>query len=311
MRNFAASEIMSSRWNVVKLSGTRMRPLPGSRLSFAMALSMSAGLFTSEIIGRTVKKSSLTWHGIRIVHDGNAGELRHHLFQQREIFADDAGVKKGETGDVAAWSRHARDKPAADWIGHGDEHNRNCPSRSRQCSGYGGAVAENAIGVKLGQLFRVCLHAARVILGKAIPNSKILLKGPALPFKALLQSLGASPRFRIVCEAHQRPDGAYANRLLRLRRDYPAGQHTAEKSNNFASSDVGCHLPSPQLRFRLPTTIHCPYRKASAAFCRPRQTREEPRRMKFLPRADAASMVWSRISMRPPQRALGLKRLIE
>src|SRR6516165_11142058 len=56
---------------------------------------------------RTGKKLAAIWHGTRIVHDGNTGELRHHLFQYLEVFACDARVKDGEAGDVAARSRHA------------------------------------------------------------------------------------------------------------------------------------------------------------------------------------------------------------
>jgi hypothetical protein len=39
---------------------------------------------------RTGKKLAAIWHGIRIVHQGYAGELRHHLFQYLEVFPCDA-----------------------------------------------------------------------------------------------------------------------------------------------------------------------------------------------------------------------------
>ena len=39
---------------------------------------------------------------------------------------------------------------------------------------------------------------------------------------------------RIVCEAHQRPNGAHANRLLRIRRDRLVGQCAAEQHDELA-----------------------------------------------------------------------------
>src|SRR5215472_15813592 len=101
MRNSAVSEMIRSRCTLMKLSGTRMRPLPDSPLIFVTAISISDGSCTSAVMGRTFnfvadsmngreKKRAASWHGIRIVHDGNTGELRHHLFQYLEIFPCDA-----------------------------------------------------------------------------------------------------------------------------------------------------------------------------------------------------------------------------
>src|SRR5262249_14701671 len=76
---------------------------------------------------RTRKKRAASWHGIRIVHDGNTGELWHHFFQHLEIFACDARLQDCEASDVADRPRHARDKPATNRIGNGDEHDWNGP----------------------------------------------------------------------------------------------------------------------------------------------------------------------------------------
>src|ERR1700758_1593632 len=59
-------------------------------------------------------------------------------------------------------SRQARDKPATNRIGHSDEHDRNGPCGLHQRGGDRGALAENAVGLELDQLFRERLHARGV-----------------------------------------------------------------------------------------------------------------------------------------------------
>src|SRR6516225_9148592 len=214
MRNCAVSEMIRSRCTLMKLSGTRIRPLPDSLPSFVTAFSISDASCTSAVMGRTFngldertgKKRAAIWHGIRIVHDGNAGELRHHLFQYLEIFPCDARVQDREAGDVAARSRHARDKPTTNRIGHGDEHDRNGLCGLPQRGDDRGALAENAVRLELHQLFRERLHARGVAFGIAVLDAKVLAEGPALRFETFFERLDASLGLRIVCEAHQLPD---------------------------------------------------------------------------------------------------------
>src|SRR5215469_16106689 len=128
MRNRAVSEMMSSRCTVVKLSGARATPLPVSPPSFVIVFSISAGSCTSDdrlylvlrrgLHERAGKKCARIRYGIRIVHQGHAGELRHDLLQHRNIFPCDACVQDGEPSDVAARTRHASDESAADRIGN-------------------------------------------------------------------------------------------------------------------------------------------------------------------------------------------------
>src|SRR2546423_4988393 len=73
--------------------------------------------------------------------------------------------------------------------------------------------AENAVRLELYQLFRKRLHARGVALGLAILDAKVLAEGPALACETFLEGIDASVGFRIVCQAHQHPDGAHANRL--------------------------------------------------------------------------------------------------
>src|SRR5204863_7109307 len=101
MRNSAVSEMIRSRCTLMKLSENEA----ASRFSAecrdcifdrgiivhfrgdGLHLQLCRGL-----VEGTRKKSAASWHGIRIVHDGNTDELRYHLFQHLEIFACDARV---------------------------------------------------------------------------------------------------------------------------------------------------------------------------------------------------------------------------
>jgi hypothetical protein len=57
---------------------------------------------------------------------------------------------------------------------------------------------------------------------------------PSFFFKTLLEGLGTGLGVGIICEAHQRPDRAHANRLLRIRRDGLIGQCAAEQGDEIA-----------------------------------------------------------------------------
>src|SRR5215510_16078245 len=107
----------------------------------------------------------------------------------------------------------------------------------------GRAVANDAVEIEFHQLLCKSLHARRIAFGIAVLDAKVLAEGPALRFETLFEGLDASLGLRIVCEAHQHPDGAHANRLLRIRRDRLVSQCAAEKSYEFASSNFNCHPP--------------------------------------------------------------------
>src|SRR5262249_5912547 len=76
--------------------------------------------------------------------------------------------------------------------------------------------------------------ARGVAFGIAVLDAKVLAERPALFFKTLFEGLDASVGLCIVCEAHQCPDGAQANRLLRIRQDRLVSQCAAEQRDEFA-----------------------------------------------------------------------------
>src|SRR5262245_65709852 len=66
----------------------------------------------------------LAWHGriVRIEHDRHFEHRRRDLLEQFEPFSRHRELEIGEPGGVAAWPCQTFDKPAADRVGDGREH---------------------------------------------------------------------------------------------------------------------------------------------------------------------------------------------
>src|SRR6266436_2478006 len=97
MRNCAVSEMIRSRCTLMKLSGTRMRPLPDSLPSFVMAFSISDGSCTSAMMGCTFNFVANSMNGreknlppsgteFGLYISATRGKLRHDLLQYLEVF---------------------------------------------------------------------------------------------------------------------------------------------------------------------------------------------------------------------------------
>src|ERR1700738_1653224 len=62
--------------------------------------------------------------GLRVEYKSGAGDLGHDLLEHFNPLAAQRRLDIDESGDVPTGPRQARDKPAADRIGHADEHDR-------------------------------------------------------------------------------------------------------------------------------------------------------------------------------------------
>src|SRR5262245_63463763 len=153
--------------------------------------------------------------------------------------------KDREPSHVAARSCHARNESAADWIGYGHKHDRNCPGSFHQRRHDWGAVAENAVGLKLGEIFGECPHSVGVATCKAILDPWALADRPARRFQPSFESRNAGLGLHIIRESQQNTDRVRASCLLCIGRNRPADQCTTEHSYKFASSNINCH-PFPR-----------------------------------------------------------------
>src|SRR5262249_48240740 len=63
MRNCAVSEMIKSRWTLMKLSGTTTSPLPDSVPRPLTAFSISDGSCTSAVMGRTLSFAAASMNG--------------------------------------------------------------------------------------------------------------------------------------------------------------------------------------------------------------------------------------------------------
>src|SRR6516164_4039259 len=230
--------MIRSRCTLMKLSGTRTRPLPDSLPSFVRAFSISDASCTSAVMGRTFNFVADSMNGreknvplpgtesglYMMATRASCGTISFNISRYFPAMLACRTVKPVMLPPGRAM---LSTNPLP--IGHGDEHNRNGPRGPHQRVGDRGALAENAVRLELYQLFRECLHARGVAFGIAVLDAKVLADRPALDFETFFEGLDASLGLRIVCEAHQHPGGAHANRLLRIRRDRPVGQCGAER----------------------------------------------------------------------------------
>src|SRR5215831_17037284 len=69
-------------------------------------------------------KSTLSGTIVWMKNKTNARNARHDLLKNLQHFACKRDLKRGKSGDVAAWSREARNEPLTDRIADAYEHDR-------------------------------------------------------------------------------------------------------------------------------------------------------------------------------------------
>ena len=84
----------------------------------------------------------------------DARQARRDLLEQRQPLADDAGLERQETREIAAGPRQAGDEARADRVGDDDEHDRDRAGLALQCRGDRRRMGEDHVGLQGDQLFR-------------------------------------------------------------------------------------------------------------------------------------------------------------
>jgi hypothetical protein len=79
------------------------------------------------------------WRRYRVEQEGDPGDVRRDLLEQLQPLARDRRLNIGETGDVAARPRKARDEAAADRIGNDGENDGDGARLMQQRRGGGSA----------------------------------------------------------------------------------------------------------------------------------------------------------------------------
>src|SRR5712691_8405072 len=168
MRNCAVSEMIRSRCTLMKLSGTRMRPLPDSLPSFLMAFSISGASCTSTVMGRTFNFLADSTNGREKKVPASGTECGLYMMA---TWASCGTISFNISIYFPAMLACRTVKPVMlppgramlatnplPRIGHSHEHDRNGPCGLHQRDGDRGALAENAVRLELRQLFRKRLH---------------------------------------------------------------------------------------------------------------------------------------------------------
>src|SRR2546429_2853389 len=246
MRNCVVSETIRSRCTLMKLSGTRMRPLPDSVPSFMMAFSISDGSCTSAVMGRTFNFVADSMNGREKNLPPAGTEFGLYMMATR---ASSGTISFNISRYFPAMLACRTVKPVMLPSGRAMLATNPLPIGSDTATNTIGMVRVARIsasvtgvlwprmhsGLSSTQLLRERLHARGVAFGIAVLDTQVLAEGPALDFETLFERLDASLGLGIVCEAHQHSDGAHANRLLRIRRDRLGGQCAAEQPDELTS----------------------------------------------------------------------------
>src|SRR5262245_26066664 len=223
----------------MKLSGTRTMPLPDSLPSFVMAFSISDGSCTSAMMGCTCNFVADSMNGREKNLPPSGTEFGLYI---RATRASCGTISFNISRYFPAMLPRRTVKPVMLPPGRTMLATNPLPIGSDtatktigmvRVAGDRGALTENAARLEVHQLFRERLHPRGVAFGVAVLDAKVLADRPALTFKTLFEGLDASLGLRIVCEAHQHPDGTHA-KLLRLRRHHLGGQCAAEQPDELA-----------------------------------------------------------------------------
>src|SRR3981189_1382749 len=201
--------MIRSRCTLMKLAGTRTRPLPDSLPSFMMAFSISDGSCTSAVMGRTLNFVADAMNGREKNFPSSGTEFGLYMMATRaSCGAISFNISRYFPAMLARRTVKpvtlpvGRAIPRTNRSGHGDEHDRNGPRGLHQRGGDRGALADNAVRFELHQLFRERLHARGVAFGIAVLGTQVAADRPTLFFKTLFEGLDASLGLRIVCDAH-------------------------------------------------------------------------------------------------------------
>src|ERR1700722_10020922 len=156
----------------------------------------------------------------------DAADLRRDLFQYLHPFAGDCTFQNGETGEVAARLRHARDITAADRIADQDEYNRYragflLDDRCDQVRTRHDHVRRHA-----DQLLGEAPRLVGIAAGPADLELHIASRRPTQAPESLLKRCDDRLSFGIAFAIWQQdPDPPHGLALLRTRRVRPRGSH--------------------------------------------------------------------------------------
>ena len=134
--------------------------------------------------------------------------MRRNLFEQLQPFPAHAVFGIREAGRIAARSRQALGKAAADGVGDPREHDRHGACRPQHILGRA-ADDEDDVGRERGQFRRMLTHALVIACAISILDRYVVSDLPTQLLQRLLERGVASHHFRIVrgqrCERRDAP----------------------------------------------------------------------------------------------------------
>ena len=171
-------------------------------------------------------------------------DARRNLLEQLQPLAGYRRLEHGETGDVTARPREARDEAAADRIGNDRENDRDGARLLQQSRSVGRALRKNEVGLKGDEFLRESLYRLRVAgCRPARVDPDVAALRPAELLKSLPECGGEGLSFRgALGKRHQHADPPHPVGLLRARHQRP-GRRAAEKGDEIATPHGAAAAP--------------------------------------------------------------------
>src|SRR6516165_2368720 len=115
---------------------------------------------------------------LRIEQERNAREGRGNLRQQLHPLSSHRGLEIGESGDVTARMREARDESLADRVRYRDEYDWNAAGLTHKGCHDGTGACYDKLTSQLDQLFGELPYKDRIVGSPAVINGKVAILRP-------------------------------------------------------------------------------------------------------------------------------------
>src|SRR5262245_19697419 len=135
---------------------------------------------------QTHKQRPPTTGHLGLQQEGNEREFRGNVLEQLHPLAGHRGFEIGESGDVTAGTREARDKALADGVGYRHEYDWNVAGLPQYGCHHGTGVGHDHVGSQLDQFFGELPHKYRIVGSPAVLNPKVAALQPSKPTKSPL-----------------------------------------------------------------------------------------------------------------------------
>ena len=185
----------------------------------------------------------------RVEQETDPVDARRNFLEQLQPLAGHRWLNIGETGNVAARPRKARDEAAADRIGNVHENDGDGARMLQHRRGGGRAMRKNQVGPQRDEVLGESLHRRRIAgCRPASVDPDVAVLHPPKLLESLPERRDIGLSFPVALgKRHQHADPPHLVALLRTRRKRPHRRRAAEKRDELAPLHIRSHAQETAL----------------------------------------------------------------